>query len=150
MAYLIFSKKQNLTPGDLYRIAETDEHLNALNILQNDYIIKTISIEDFNNFKSENKLIESINGDQITFANLVRLLPMEKAEFDATLQENKDYYQNILNEKKEKQTILGLVENALNSLNNIDTSTISFPLNKTCYQYLHSQSIYFIHPLQIG
>lgn len=150
MAYLIFNKKQTLQEADLYKIAETEEHLNSLNILKNDYIIKTISIQDFNNLKSENKRIESINGDQITYVDYIRTQPLEKQEFDETLKNKKEFCQEILNKKQVKPVLLGLVEQYLTALNSIDTSAMSFPLNKNFIQYLHSQSIYYIHPLQIG
>lgn len=150
MAYLIFDKKQTLQENDLYRIAETEEHLNGLNILKNDYIIKTISIQDFNNLKSENKRIESINGDQITYVDYIRTQPLEKQEFDETLKNKKEFCQDILNKKQNKPIILDLVQQYLTALNNIDTSTINFPLNKNFTQYLHSQSIFCVHPLQIG
>ena len=150
MAYLIFNKKQTLQEADLYRIAETEEHLNGLNILKNDYIIKTISIQDFNNLKSENKRIESINGDQILYVDYIRTQPLEKQEFDETLKNKKEFCQDILNKKQNKPIILDLVQQYLTALNNIDTTTINFPLNKNFTQYLNSQSIFFIHPLQIG
>jgi hypothetical protein len=149
MAYLIFSKREILKENDLYRIAETEEHLNGLNILKNDYIIKTISDEDFNNLKSESKKIESINGDQITYVDFIKTKPLEKQEFDKILENKKEFCQDILNRKQNKPVILELVQQYLTALNNIDTSTISFPLDKNFTQYLHSQSIFCIHPLQI-
>jgi len=150
MAYLIFSKKENLTSSDLYRIAETEEHLNSLNIIKNDYIIKTISIDDFNNLKSENKKIESINGDQITYVDFIRPNPLEKEEFDKHIESRKEFCQAVLNAKKVKPIILGLVQQYLTTLNSIDTTTINFPLNKTFNQYINSQSLFFINLLQVG
>ena len=59
MAYLIFLKDTNNIEGAVYRIAETQNDLDNLNIIKTDYKIIEISNDDFNLVRINNK--EALN-----------------------------------------------------------------------------------------
>ena len=71
MAYLIFLKDTNNIEGAVYRIAETQNDLDNLNIIKTDYKIIEISNDDFNLVRINNKeALKYNNNNEVIFNNL--------------------------------------------------------------------------------
>ena len=67
MSFFIFLKNLDNVEGSLYKIAENENDLNNLNIIQSDYKIIKDSQENFNPVKYKTKSIDKYNGDQIFY-----------------------------------------------------------------------------------
>ena len=70
MAYFIFLKNLDNIEGTLSRIAETENDLNNLNIIKDDYKIIEESQENFDLVKFSKKSANKYNGNTIIFENL--------------------------------------------------------------------------------
>ena len=150
MAYLIFSTVSNPSCESLCKIAETEEHLNNLNIIKENYVIKIISDSDFNNIKNNTKEILSVDGDNITYKEVMPTATIDsKEDFDNRTQYNIKLITKLLNNST-NSVFKSLYEDYLETLNNLDSTTITFPLNQKYEQYLESQSLFYLHSLQLS
>ncbi|SRR5210317_1318517 len=145
MAYFIFNND-----NDIVNISANDADRDSLNINLTDYIVKDVSDSDFNKLKLESHLV-SFDGTNVSFTD--REISTfsnfgTKEEIDEKISLIKIKLKNFLsnNSGHSKYTEC---ENYYNYLNSLDTSTLTFPLNKTWEQYCSDNSISFIHTLQI-
>lgn len=147
MAYFIFTGTGS---GTLYKIAENDSDKNGLHFSESNSIIKDVSDSDFLKIKSQ-KAAVSLDGDNV----VIQDQSPENPHF-----EEASSLQNIINEhvricnqfiedgKNQDSVFLSRVTNYKNMCESFDTSTVSFPLNKSWETYLSDNSIDFISPLQ--
>jgi len=147
MAYLIFLKDKNNIEGTIYRIAETQNDLDNLNIIRIDYKIIEISNDDFNLVRINNKEALKYNdNNEVIFNNLqyaFNELPL------------KNYVENF------KIKIKNFLDNNSNhlffnkwndyytQLNNLNLKSITYPLNKSLEQYFYDLNQISLNPLQL-
>ena len=147
MAYLIFLKDTNNIEGAVYRIAETQNDLDNLNIIKTDYKIIEISNDDFNLVRINNKeALKYNNNNEVIFNNLQYVfneLPL------------KNYVENF------KIKIKNFLDNNPNhlffnkwndyytQLNNLNLKNITYPLNKSLEQYFYDLNQISLNPLQL-
>jgi len=149
MAYLLFLKNTEPSNASLYKMVETEDLLNESKIVKNDYAIKTISQSDFNSLKNETKKISSVVGDVVNFENANIAVTLNKEQFDSNVNFLKSDLSDYINNSNIKQSFKNLAITFNASLDSIDSSTISFPLNQNIYQYLDSRSLPYCNPLQL-
>jgi hypothetical protein len=147
MAFFIFIKDQENVVGTFYKAAETQFELDNFNIIPSSYKIIQDSDINFNFFKLSQKIPTSYSKDIITYIDL---------NYQFEKQENLDKYINnfklkikdFLNNNPENP-LFNKWNDYLTELNNIDTSTISYPLNMSFEQYLNNQGKLALNPLQV-
>jgi hypothetical protein len=134
MPYFIFNKNQENIIGSVYKICETENDLNNLNIIKSDYKIIEDSQENFNAVKYGTKFPEKFNSNDITYSN----------HSPSFIKEHLVIYVNSL-----KQQILQFINNNpnhplnniwnnyYNQLNSLDLNSITYPLNKSLEQYFY-------------
>lgn len=149
MAYLLFSKNTQPSHSTLHTMIETEALLNESKIIQNDYIIKIISQNDFNSLKNETKHISSVVGDVVNFENNSITTIESKESFDSHINFLKEELSTYVSNKNVKESFKNLANTFKTTLNTIDSNTITFPLNQNLYQYLDSQSLPYCNPLQL-
>ena len=142
MAYLIFNNDNHLI-----KIAANDSDRDSQNIVLSDHIVKSVSDSDFLKVRTD----------------------IATATYDGTNVTIVDQSNSFLNEtqlKKQINNIINLASDFLKTNNNgnslynsineyklyledLDTSSFSFPYEKSIEQYCDENSITFYHPLQI-
>lgn len=132
MAYFIFNKYQENVTGSIYRICETENDLNNLNIVKSDYKIIEDSQENFNTVKYGTKFPEKFDSNNITYSN----------HSPSFTKENLIIYVNSLKEQilqfiknNPNHPSYNIWNNYYNQLNNLNLNTITYPLNKSLEQY---------------
>lgn len=147
MAYIIF--ETNNTP---VRIAQDQNDLAVLGnykLYQNGLSGKIVTIpnEDFLALQNDEKHILGLNGEQVVYeTNNSTVIANEsemKQAIEMCINETKTRHYNSSSSLYTKQ------QNYLNALQSIDTSSITYPLNQSVNQYLISQGISVLHPLQL-
>jgi mRNA-degrading endonuclease YafQ of YafQ-DinJ toxin-antitoxin module len=147
MAYFIFNKNLDNIEGTFYKIAENQNDLNNLNILQSDYKIIEDSQLNFNLVKYRTKSPIKYNNNNITYID-------ENFSF-----ENKESLQNYINNFKNEieQFTKNNSNHPLSSrwndyyiqLINFNINNINYPLNKSLEQYFNDLGQPSLNPLQI-
>jgi hypothetical protein len=148
MSYLIFNKNSNNVLNTLYKIAENESDLNNLNIEKNEYKIIETDQTNFNLIKNMQKVAINYNeNDQINF---------EECNFNF---QNKEELNKYINNFKTiiKQFFLhspnhslkNKWDNYLNQLESLNTTDITYPLNKSLEQYFEELNQTSLNPLQI-
>ncbi len=132
MAYFIFVNVNNVE-GTLYRMAETQNDLNNLNIIKDDYKIIEDTQENFNAVKLGIKEAIKFNNNTINYIN--------KTNKYSDKQSLKEYVENIKNlinwfkESNSNHPSFEIWSNYYNQLNNLNLNSISYPLDKSLEQY---------------
>ena len=146
MAYLIFN-----TQGELYRIASDDSEKNNLDI-NPDFFVKVATDEEFNKIRLETHSV-SLDGENFIFIEYGK-----DASGNVYFNSN-DLSYNINNllvffrkklEYNPDHPRADDINSYISTLENFDTSTITFPLDKNWQEYCQENSITFISPLQIS
>ena len=142
MAYVLVEN------GETYRIAENDADKNQLNVSAAGEF-KTISDSDFLKLKKTqaNCVIDDNN----------QVIIQEQPETIQNSEELNEYIQNVMTklshffgpESNHSKPIYNQCQNYYNYLSSFDTSTVTFPLNKSWEEYCEENSIFYLHPLQI-
>ena len=135
------------TEGFITQIA-TDSDANNLNINKSDYVEKTLSDEDFNAVRQGLKKI-SLSGDTVNLVEDNYTFP------DQTTLSN--YINKVVIpaldqflESNEEHPMWTAINNYKFQISEqIDLSTITYPLNSTWEKYCEDNSITYYHPLQI-
>ena len=135
------------TEGFITQIA-TDSDANNLNINKSDYVEKTLSDEDFSAVRQGLKKI-SLSGDTINLVEDNYTFP------DQTTLSN--YINKVVIpaldqflESNEEHPMWTAINNYKFQISEqIDLSTITYPLNSTWEKYCEDNSITYYHPLQI-
>ena len=146
MSFFIF-QKNNYAIQSLYKIAENNDDLNCLNIIQNDYIIKEDSQLNFEAVKLGTKKIEGFQNNQIIYIDYI-------INFNSKI-DLKNYIDNFLclieNFKKNNPShkLFDRWNNYYNQLNNLNLNNIIYPLNKSLEQYFSDLGQPSLNILQI-
>jgi|TARA_R100000482_G_scaffold111349_1_gene53701 hypothetical protein len=135
------------TEGFITQIA-TDSDANNLNINKSDYVEKTLSDEDFSAVRQGLKKI-SLSGDTVNLVEDNYTFP------DQTTLSN--YINKVVIpaldqflESNEEHPMWTAINNYKFQISEqIDLSTITYPLNSTWEKYCEDNSITYYHPLQI-
>ena len=142
MAYLIFNSDNQLS-----KIAANDSERDSQNLILSDYSVVTVSDADFLKVKT-GVVLTSYDGSNVSFTDLSDSIITDENVL-------KSIIQNILNQLEEffkgnkDNSLYNSLQNYKNTLETFDTSSITYPLNKTWEQYCNENSITFYHPLQI-
>lgn len=141
MAYLIFNSDNNLV-----KIAANDSDRDSQNIILSDHSVVSVSDADF--LKVKTGIVKlSYDGTNVSFTDTNGSITDENML--------KSIFQNILNQLEEfllvnqSNALYNSLKDYKHALESFDTSSITFPLNKTWEQYCNENSITFYHPLQI-
>ena len=152
MAYIVTNREKNITfiSKDL---EQAKAQYNGIEIYHNGLAghFITISDADFNTLLSNEK-IAVVNSDlSVTLRDRAdgEILDFSsKEKLDVYISSLKERISDIMKRKKE-----GLFKNELSAyktlLENLDTSSITYPLNTTLEKYLIDQGNTVLHPLQI-
>jgi hypothetical protein len=140
MAYLIFNSDNNLV-----KIASSDLDKDSQNIVLADHTVRDVSDSDFLKVKTEAYV--TYDGTNITITD---------TEYSFSDEESlKVYLKNVvstltrfLSENNDNSLYINL-NNYKEYLETFDTSSVTFPLNKSWEKYCNENSITFYHPLQI-
>ena len=144
MAYIITNDD---TKTNIYRIAENDSAKDNLPDLSASCVANTISDSDFANLKNNTKIVSGHDGNNYTYED-------SGAEFAAA--ENLTHYLNDLSkvlasalERYPSHVDATVWTNYKNVIDGFDTSSISFPLNKSWEKHCEDSSITYVNVLQL-
>ena len=131
MAYLIFNEQ-----NQLLKIAANDSERDSQNLILSDHSVVSISDSDFLKVRTGVAVV-SYNGSNVTFTDIS----------DSSIADENTL--KFIWKKWFDLWIDNSVKDYKSTLENFDTSSVTFPLNKTWEQYCNENSITFYHPLQI-
>lgn len=145
MAYFITTKGDKTR---IYRIAADDTAKDNLIITNIDNVYDVISVSDdeYNYLKNNTKYITAYNGSNYTFVDCDISLVQEDLE---------NYIDSV--KKQLRTAIEGYSSHPDNSswqsyynyLDNLDFSSLTYPINSSWEKYCLDNSISFVHPLQL-
>lgn len=141
MAYLIFNSDNNIV-----KIAASDSDRDSQNLILSDHSVVSVSDVDFLKVKT-GVAITSYDGTNVNFIDVNGNIEDEmflKSTFQNHLKQLKEFLKG-----NQKNALYNSLNDYKSTLENFDTSSITFPLNKTWEQYCNENSITFYHPLQI-
>jgi hypothetical protein len=148
MAYFIFEKNLDGLDGTVYKIAETLNDLNNLNINKDDYKIIEDNNVNFDNIKLNLIAIQKYNDNTITYTS------NEPVGFY-----NLKYLQDYINQCK--NSIKQFTDNNpnhpnfnqwnyyYNQLNNLNLNNFTFPTSVTLEQYFKNNNQTYFSTLQL-
>jgi len=135
MSFFIFLKNLDNEEGSLNKIAENENDLNNLNIIQSDYKIIENSQENFNAVKYGTKSIDKYNGDQIFYKDS-SIKFLNKIELQTYINSFCNQIQNFLNSNS-NHPLYNQWNNYKNQVTNLNLNNITYPLNKSLEQYFN-------------
>jgi len=143
MAYFIFNSDNNIV-----KIAADDieRDNNNINITASNYTLVSVTDEQFNKVRL-NRGIPTLNSDQVVITDII-----DNKESENRLQE---YLQDVSKTLKRflknnpSHPKFDAFEQYQELVYGFDTSSLTFPLNKSWESYCNDNSITFFHPLQI-
>ena len=140
MALAVFNKD-----NDIYAIADDENYLNNLNIMKSDYNIFSISNENFNFVKLNQKSIYFVNG-AIVYENQVNNYNKERLALyiNQFLIKIGYFLQNNPN-----HLFFQLWKNYDTLLKSLNLDNIQYPLNKSLEEYLEQNGSTALNPLQV-
>lgn len=144
MAYFIFSK--DIQTG-IYRIAENESDLNNLNIDKTGYKIIEDSQANFDSVKYKIKRIEGYTENIINYVN-EEVFFNQKEHLDIYIKSLKNFIFFFL-ENNKNHPLYSRWKNYYDQLTNLDTSSISYPLNKSLEKYFNEQGQTSLNTLQL-
>ena len=147
MSYFIFQNNSDNIEGVLYKIAENQSDLNNLNIPQSVYKIIESSQENFNDVKLGKKEIVKYQGENIIFSNVL-IYSINQEKLFLVVNQNKLMINQFLNNNK-NHPLFNSWQNYYNQLNNLNLSTITYPLNKSLEQYFDDLGQPSLNTLQL-
>ena len=122
-------------PGSTYKIAENQNDLNNLNIIQSDYKIIEDSQENFNAVKYKTKSIDKYNSNQIFYEDS-SIKFMNKEELSNYIVLTKTAIQMFL-DSNQNHSLYNQWNNYKNQITNLNLNNITYPLNKSLEQYFN-------------
>jgi hypothetical protein len=147
MSYFIFLKDKDNIENTIYKIAENENDLTTLNIIQNTYkIIKDDSI-DFNLIKCKQKIPLKYNNDIITFTDQPYVFE-KKEDVQKYIDDLKIYIKNFTNNNINHPSV-NKWENYYNQLSNLNLDNITYPLKKSLELYFYDLGQPSLNPLQL-
>lgn len=141
MAYLIFNSHNNIV-----KIASNDSDRDSLNIVLTDHTIKDVSDSDFLKIRT-GAAVATYDGTNVTITDT------GNTTFDETVL--KFIFNDLIKtitaflENNQSNSLYVGINNYKEYLENFDTSTLTFPVDKSWEEYCNENSITFYHPLQI-
>jgi len=145
MAYFIFTKDNN--QNNLYRIAENDTDKNSLSFHEKTSVVKTVSDVDYNKVK-QSKATAYLENDIVVVNDISVNIPNENS-LKATIDMNIKTCDYFLNNFDSNNSMRSAISNYKSVLESFDTSTITFPIDKSWETYCLENGITFLNPLQI-
>jgi hypothetical protein len=147
MSYFIFAKDLDNVEGTIYRIAENQDDLNNLNIIQSIYKIIEDSPTNFNLVKFGNKFPKKYNNNVITYTDETVSYAL-KENLNSYVEGVKTAIKDFTNNNP-NHSLFSRWDNYYNQLNNLNLNNISYPLNKSLEQYFNDLGQPSFNPLQI-
>ena len=142
MAYLICSN------DNIYKIAADENEKNQHNVFFPPYEAVEVSNENFLKLK-KNLVFATISNGNVNLTNL-EMISFTETELQEYLKAIKTKLKSFLKiQKNHSKSIKTQIQNYYDYLNTFNTSTITYPLNKSWEQYCEENSINYLHPLQI-
>ena len=154
MAYFIFN-----TDNSIVRIAANNADRDALNLNLSDYNVVSVTEDQFNSVRSNEKNI-NYDGTNLTLTGRTEevgdidseigpatSVTFTQANLEHHIAQVKQSLKNFINNSGHIK--FTEYQNYYNYLNNLDMSTLTFPLDGSWEKYCISNSIAFVHPLQI-
>lgn len=135
------------TEGFITQIA-TDSDANNLNINKSDYIEKTLSDEDFSAVRQGLKKI-SLSGDTVNLVEDNYTFPDQTTLSNYINKVVIPALDQFLESNEEHPMWTAINNYKFQITEQIDLSTITYPLNSTWEKYCEDNSITYYHPLQI-
>ena len=145
MSYFIFTKDNN--QNNLYRIAENDTDKNSLSFHEKTSVVKTVSDVDYNKVK-QNKATAYLENDIIVVNDISVNIPHENG-LKATININIETCDYFLNNFDSNNSMRAAVSTYKSVLESFDTSTVTFPMDKSWETYCSENGIYYLNSLQI-
>ena len=142
MAYLIFNEQ-----NQLLKIAANNSERDSQNLILSDHSVVSISDSDFLKVRTGVTVV-SYDGSNVTFTDISDSSITDENTLKFILKQNIKIIEDFLNVNQDN-SLYNSVKDYKSTLENFDTSLITFPLNKTWEQYCNENSITFYHPLQI-
>ena len=142
MAYLIFNEQ-----NQLLKIAANDSERDSQNLILSDHSVVSISDSDFLKVRAGVTVV-SYDGSNVTFTDISDSSIADENTLKFILKQNIKIIEDFLNGNQDN-SLYNSVKDYKSTLENFDTSSVTFPLNKTWEQYCNENSITFYHPLQI-
>lgn len=133
MAFFIFQKNSDGVENTLYKIAENQSDLDSLNIVQTLYKIIEDNQDNFNAVKFGTKQAISYNNNIINYVNVGSGFNLQK-DLQAYIVNYVNIIQLFLNDNP-NSPVFNRWNNYKNQLNNLNLSTITYPLNISLEQY---------------
>jgi mRNA-degrading endonuclease YafQ of YafQ-DinJ toxin-antitoxin module len=147
MSYFIFLKNMDNIEASIYKIAENQNDLNNLNIIDLDYKIIEDSQDNFNLVKYGTKILLKYNNNDITYVD-------GTTKF-ATKEELQSYVNNFINEIKQftnnnpNHPLFSRWNDYKNQLSSLNLDSITYPMNISLEQYFNASGQPSLNPLQI-
>lgn len=135
------------TEGFITQIA-TDSDANNLNINKSDYVEKTLSDEDFSAVRQGLKKI-SLSGDTVNLVEDNYTFPDQTTLSNYINKVVIPALDQFLESNEEHPMWTAINNYKFQITEQIDLSTITYPLNSTWEKYCEDNSITYYHPLQI-
>lgn len=153
MAYFIFTKV-----GGFYKIAENQSDLDVINIEKSLYDIVEVSSQEFQDVRLGKKVVVNYSNGQVNYVPTV-IGPDGQTHSFKTVVLNKEDLKSyisaivdILNRfsiYNSNHPSLSKLNNYKNELLKINVNDLTYPINSSLEEYLESQGIQSISPLQI-
>ena len=128
-------------------IAANENEKNDLNILFPPTVAIDISEADFLKLK-KNKAVATISEGTVSFTDISNSFATEE-DLKIHLNNLKETAKAFLGSSNDSKILHSTINSYYNTLNSFDTSTITFPLNKSWEEYCEENSITYVHALQI-
>jgi hypothetical protein len=141
--YIILTNQNNF-----YKIAASDELKDYFMNIPESYISKTMSETDFMEVKTEQKNVNTVSGDTVTYFSCMGVPDMPTTLTKEQLQSYvNDHVRPVLDNVIENQPNHPLI-NDINTYNNYLTSlnfdSLSYPINGTWEKYCYDNNITFV------
>jgi len=149
MAYFIFAKNLDAVENTISRIAENENDLNNLNLIQSDYKIIEDSQTNFNLVKYGQKCPKKYINNTIVYEDIF---------YDALFSKKEPlryYVEDYINRIKQfldlnkNHPSFNMWNDYYSQLKNLNLDTVTYPLGKSLEQYFKDQGQASLNPLQL-
>jgi hypothetical protein len=135
MSFIIFNQNLDNVNGSLFKIAENESDLNNLNIIKSDYKIIEVTTSDFNDVKLKKKVPLKYSNNVIFYETL-NISFLNKEYVDIEKKFIAEMIKPFLNSNS-NHVLFNKFNDYYNQLNNLNSSNIEYPLNKSLEQYFN-------------
>lgn len=147
MKYLIFNKNLDNQKGTLCKIVPTQEVANSINY-NNDYKVIEISDTEADNIITGQKVNVQYSGDNYSAEDLnaADVFSLDEDTLNTTIQDIITTYKNF---NKTNGVDYSAWDNYISQLENFDTSSVTYPLQKSLEKYFKDNSLLYLNTLQL-